>query len=127
MTGSISEVSSASSWRLLSRRHRPAMISDSDTGGLLVGSGSGAPGQGEEHVVERGGMHGEAPHRRALRVELVEHGPNVRRRPVGGDADGQAARITGDRAVAGEAGLAARPRGAGPQPVPALARPPPPD
>src|SRR5580693_6082510 len=87
-TGSSSEVSRASSWRRLSRRHRLAMIMVSDTGGLLVSWDGGVPGQGEEHVVQGGGVHGEAAHRRAARVELVEQGPDLGRGPVGGDAEG---------------------------------------
>src|SRR6266545_7050308 len=104
MTGSSNEVSSASGVRMVRRRLRPAMVSQSpmadavlvggrrrspvsaaassDIGGLLLGSAGGAAGQGEEHVVEGGAVHGEGPHRAAPRVDLVEQRPHVRGAPV---------------------------------------------
>src|SRR5271170_2523317 len=103
-TGSSSEVSSASSWRRVRRKQRAVMVSASDTGGLLVGSGGGVPGHDQEHVVQGRGVHGEAPHRGALRVELVEQGPDVRGGPVGRDADGQVVRVGGDYPAAGVPG-----------------------
>src|SRR5215475_15578972 len=110
MTGSSSEVSRASSWRLVRRRHRPVMVSASDMGGLLYWLGGGgcwlgrsAAGQREEHVVERGGVHREALDRRAQRVKLVEQGPDLPSGPVGRDAHGEAGRVAADRAAAGGA------------------------
>src|SRR6266699_2442446 len=82
MTGSSSDVSRASIWRVVRRRQRAVMVSASDTGGLLFGPGGGEPGQGEEHVVERGGVHGESPHRGAQGVKLIEQGPDLTRGPV---------------------------------------------
>src|SRR5215217_6525216 len=83
----------------------------SDTGGLLlvlvvVGQGSvgGAAGQGQEHVVEGGAVDGEALHRPAGRVDLIQQGPHVGGAAVGGDPDGQAARVPLDRAAAQPAG-----------------------
>src|ERR1039457_2366017 len=114
MTGSSSEVSSASSFRLVRRSDRPAMIchsaaaaglavktvaapgaAGSDTGSLLFWvaarllGGGGVAGQGQEHVVQRRGAYGEPLHRRALGVDLVEQRAHVRRAPVGRDTDGR--------------------------------------
>src|SRR4029450_760079 len=56
----------------------------SDTGGrplaLVVvgrGWGGGAAGQGQEHVVEGGAVDGEALHRPAGRVDLIQQAPHV--------------------------------------------------
>src|ERR1039457_5136646 len=121
MTGRISEVSSASRLRLDMRAQRAAMVSESltrlvgrrvarsaapgsvmsDIEILLRGPGGGAarPGgmarQGQEYVVEGGTVHGEAPHRGAAWVVLIEDAPHVRGGSVGRRADGQAARVAG--------------------------------
>src|SRR5215218_4072008 len=97
MTGSISDVSSPSGVRIVRRRLRPTMVNESDMGGLLLLL---LAGQGEEHVVEGGGVDREPPHRAAARVDLVEQRPHVRGAPVGRDPDGEAARVAPDRALA---------------------------
>jgi len=68
-------------------------------------------GQGQEHVIERGGVDGELPHHAAARVDLVQQRTHVRRAPVGRDADGEAAGVKVDRAVtecAGKTGIQRR-------------------
>src|SRR6266540_7437408 len=144
MMGSIKEVRSASTWRLDRRRQRSAMVSQSpmaddrlavargtaagtvvsDTGGLLLGlgSGGGVAGQSEEHVGERGAVHGEPLHRAAQRVDLVEQRPRVGGAAIGRDADGQADRVAVDRALAEGAGDVLEGRGVGEGEVQALVR-----
>src|ERR1700685_2377254 len=85
-TGSSSAVSSESSCRLVSRKQRAVMVRASDTGGLRFRSAGGARGQGEETVVKGRGEHREAPHRGAVRVELVEQGANLAGGALGRDA-----------------------------------------
>src|SRR6478609_9194266 len=120
MTGSISEVSSTSRFRRLSRRLRPTMaptwviivgvlilspstgsarvISDMD--GLLVGLIRGPSGQGQEDVVEGGLMNGEGAHPARARVDLVQQSPDLRRAAVGRQAHRPAARIGADQPAA---------------------------
>src|SRR5579859_8086354 len=113
MTGSISEVSRASIWRLDIRRPRPAMISRSvaglvrpgmaisDTSLLLsVGGRRCMTGQREEYVVEGGCVHGESGQRGEARVQFVEQIPDLGGAAVGGDAEGQFAGVTAQDAVA---------------------------
>jgi hypothetical protein len=69
-------------------------------GGLLFGCRGGAVGEGEEDVVERGGVHGAARHRTTLGIDFVEQRPYVRRASVGRDADRQAPGVAADRAFA---------------------------
>src|ERR1022692_2062283 len=140
MTGSSSEVSSASSFRLVRRSDRPAMIChsaaaagltakpaagpgavSSDTGSLLFwvvarllgGRGGGVAGQGQEHVVQRRGMYGEPLHRRALGVDFVEQRAHVRRAPVGRNTDGAGALVKVNRAGAELTGKTGEERGIG--------------
>src|SRR5215217_2779843 len=102
ITGRASEVRMASRLRLVRRRQRPAMVDQSPraasgrtagrrpgapagdamssgNSGLLVvlGSVGGVAGQGQEHVVEGGPVHGEPVDGPAGRVDLVEQGPHL--------------------------------------------------
>src|SRR5581483_2163895 len=85
MTGSISAVSRASGLRADRRRLRPAMIRASHIDGLLSVSG-----EGEENVVQRGAVDGEAGDQVAARVGRVEDGPDLGGVAFGGHARGQA-------------------------------------
>src|SRR5690348_12645251 len=89
MTGSISAVSRASGLRADRRRLRPAMISASDITGLLSIVFVSAAGQGEENVVQRGAVYGEAGDQVAARVGRVEDGSDLGRVTLGGHAHGQ--------------------------------------
>src|ERR1700680_590100 len=130
MMGSISEVSSESRLRLDMRTQRAAIVSESlstgigrrvgrttvpgtvisDMGDLLVssagwpGSSGRVAGQGQEDVVESGAVHGEPLHHAAVRVNLIQQGSHVCGGPVGRHADGQAAGLADDRALAEAAG-----------------------
>src|SRR5262245_45147757 len=95
MLGSSNDMMSESTERRDSRTLRPTMVSGtarSDIGGLLLRKGRGVgwvAGQGEEHVVEGGVVQAEPGARPAIRVELVEQGPQLAGRPVGADGEGQ--------------------------------------
>src|SRR3981189_1857150 len=127
MMGSINDITSASTLRLDRRRQRPPMVSaaraaeaglvgarrmvlgaaSSDTNVLhfMLGdfrsgdfrSGDGVAGQGQEYVVEGGGVNGELEHGAALRIHFVEQGPYLRGAPVGRDADAQTGRVAPTR------------------------------
>src|SRR5258708_7191435 len=103
MTGSISDVISASTLRLLRRKHRAAIagkatsqaddrgsvlpprtsIAMLDTDGLLVGR----LGQGEEHVVEGRASHGETSDRLASGIERIEQVAHLGRGAIRCDRD----------------------------------------
>src|SRR6266550_2680694 len=104
MTGSISDVISASTLRRDNRSPRPTMVTRSrngadgradgtgarrsavasDTSGLLLGGFERrVPGQGEKDVIERGGVDGERAHRGSTGIKLVEQRTDVRRAAVG--------------------------------------------
>src|SRR3569833_439085 len=76
------------------------LVRTSGIGGLRFGSGGSVAGQGEEDVVEGGGVHGERAYRAALRVDLIQQRPYVGGAPVGHDADGQGGRVAVDHAPA---------------------------
>src|SRR3954453_22252846 len=84
MTGSISEVSTASTLRRERRRARPDRISASDTGGLLCG-------EGEEDVVERRVVQRERGHGLAGGADLVKRRAHGAGAPAGGAAEPQLA------------------------------------
>src|SRR5438067_171394 len=90
-TGRRRAVIRASTWRRDRRRQRPAMVRDSDKGGLRFGIGVAGQmaREGEEDVVERRRGDGEAHDVAAARVELVEHGTDVPGAAVGGHAERQ--------------------------------------
>src|SRR5919106_5457529 len=119
-TGRITDVSSASTFRVFRRTLRAIMVRTSlsraagrataaagkavrsDTDGLLVFGRDcgGVSGQGEEYVVERRGVDREAAYRPAGGIQLVEQVADMGGAAVGGDADGEAGDIAGDGAAA---------------------------
>src|SRR5215218_1191601 len=86
-----------------SRGGRAAGAVSSDTDGLLLvlvvvlvlgfGPLGRVAGQGQEHVVEGGAVHGEPVDHPAGRVDLVEQGPDLSGAAVGGHPDGQPPRV----------------------------------
>src|SRR5690349_7262968 len=76
----------------------------SDTDGLLLQAGGGVPGEGQEDVVQGRVVHGEPAYRAAVRVDLVEDRPDVRRGAVGRHADDEPGRVGVDAPVAQVAG-----------------------
>src|SRR5689334_18705346 len=91
MTGSISEVSSASTLRRLIRKLRLIMVDGCWRRSSVIGHRlvvNTVAGQREEHVIERRAVQVERADELAAGVDLVEDGPDMGRRPVGRDVDG---------------------------------------
>src|SRR4051794_35533002 len=115
MIGSISEVSSTSTLRRERRRQRPAMVTASaaavrapraisDIGGLRLGGGGrgGVAREGQEDVVERRLVDGEARDGVAAGIRLVEQTPDLGGRAVGVQAEDEPAGV-GERRARAEA------------------------
>src|SRR5262245_23866032 len=105
IVGIANDIMSTSRVRLDKRTLRPIITAVSDMNGLLPYlhrrlRACGVAGEGEEHVVERGRVHGEADHVAPSRVDLVEQAPHVPCGAIGHQTQRQVLPVTVDGPVA---------------------------